>query len=301
MRMKLAEFGRFRRGTVMVVGFALTFCFAPSLAAQNPETMMPEQSEAKGKQVLRDLINGLGGPGYAEVRESECSGRRTLIGHSGDLTGYITFNDFRHYPDKARIEYIGHGRNTILQSIIGIDDLEFAHGGIVITLFNGDQGWSYDRSGVNELPVTSVTDFQEQMKRNIDNLLRFRLNEPGLTIRFGGSDTVDLRQVDWVEITDSDNRKYRLAVNHSTHLLDRAVVSTEDPENQQINDDTTIYSNYQLKGSAWTPMQVSREHNGRRVAQFFYDSCRYNPGFPQDLFTKDSLKTRGAELVSKRK
>jgi len=139
------------------------------------------------------------------------------------------------------------------------------------------------------------------MKRNVDNLLRFRLHEPGLTIRFGGSDTVDLKPVDWVEISDSEGRKYRLAVVQSTHLLERAVVSTEDPENQQINDDTTIYSNYQLKDSAWTPMQFTREHNGRRTAQFFLDSCRYNPGFPQDLFSKDSLKTRGAELVSKKK
>lgn len=292
---------QFHRGMAIGIAIFAALCFVPPIAAQNPETMMPEQSEAKGKQLLRDLISGLGGPGYTEVRESECTGRRALFGHSGDLTGYIGFNDFRHYPDKARIEYIGHGRNTILLSLIGLDGLDFAHGGMVITLYNGDRGWSFDRSGVNELPVTSITDFQEQMKRNVDNLLRFRLNEPGLVIRFGGSDTVDLKQVEWVEVTDSEGRKFRLAIDRSTHQLDRAVVSTEDPENQQINDDTTIYTNYQLKDSAWTPMQVSREHNGRRVAQFFYDSCRYNPGFPQDLFSKDSLKTRGAELVSKKK
>lgn len=298
MRMK---FGQFAGRTLSVVALLAAACCVPRAAAQNPDNMMPEQSEAKGKQILRELINGLGGPGYTEVRESQCSGRRALFGHSGDLTGYIDFNDFRHYPDKARIEYIGHGRNTILLSLVGLDGLDFAHGGIVIALYNGDHGWSYDRSGVNELPATAVTDFQEAIKRNVDNLLRFRLSEPGLTIRFGGSDTVDLRQVDWVELNDSEGRKYRLAVNHSTHLLDRAVVSTEDTENQQINDDTTIYTNYQLKGSAWTPMQFSREHNGRRSAQFFLDSCRYNPGFPQDLFAKDSLKTRGAELVSKKK
>lgn len=275
--------------------------FVPRVAAQNPDNMMPEQSEAKGKEILRDLVSGLGGPGYTEVRESECSGLRALFGHSGDLTGYITFNDFRQYPDKARIEYTRKGRNTILLSLIGLDGLDFAHGGIVIALYNGDRGWSYDRSGVSELPVTAVTDFQEAAKHNVDNLLRFRLKEPGLSVRFGGNDTVDLRQVDWVEINDSEGRKYRLAVNRSTHLLDRVVVSTEDPENQQVNDDTTIYNNYQLKDSVWTPMQFTREHNGRRTAQFFLDSCRYNPGFPQDLFSKDSLKTRGAELVSKKK
>ena len=298
MRVKLDYFlPRIAAGAVI----AAAALFVPRAAAQNPDNMMPEQSEAKGKQILRDLIAGLGGPGYTEVRESECSGLRALFGHSGDLTGYINFIDFRQYPDKARIEYSRKGRNTILLSLIGLDGLDFAHGGIVIALYNGDRAWSYDRSGVSELPVTSVTDFQEATRRSVDNLLRFRLKEPGLSIRFGGNDTVDLRQVDWVEINDGEGRKYRLAVNRSTHLLDRAVVSTEDTENQQVNDDTTIYSNYQLKDSVWTPMQFSREHNGRRTAQFFLDSCRYNPGFPQDLFSKDSLKTRGAELVSKKK
>ena len=298
MRMKLGHFRSRIAVATLIVGVAF---LVPRAAAQNPDNMMPEQAEAKGKQILRDLIAGLGGPGYTEVRESECSGLRALFGHSGDLTGYINFNDFRHFPDKARIEYTRKGRNTILLSLIGLDGLDFAHGGIVIALYNGDRGWSYDRSGVSELPVTAVTDFQEAMKRNVDNLLRFRLKEPGLSVKFGGSDTVDLRQVDWVEINDSEGRKYRLAVNRSTHLLDRAVVSTEDPENQQVNDDTTIYNNYQLKDSAWTPMQFTREHNDRRTAQFFLDSCHYNPGFPQDLFSKDSLKTRGTELVSKKK
>ena len=281
-----------------ILAFAI---LAPYVAAQNPDTMMPEQSTAKAKQVLADLINGLGGPGYTEVRESECTGRRAVFGHSGGLVGYIDFDDFRRFPDKARIEYLGKGRNTILQALIGIDDMEFAHGGIVITLFNGDRGWTYDRSGVNELPATSISDFQEQVKRNIDNLLRFRLKEPGMAIRFGGSDTVDLKEVDWVELTDSEDRKFRLAVDRSTHWLVRAIVSTKDPEFDQINDDTVIYTNYQLKESVWTPLQVSREHNGRRAAQFFYDNCRYNPGFPDDLFNKDSLQKHGSEAVLKKK
>ena len=298
MRIKV---DRFSSGVLVALVFLIAACLAPNAAAQNPNTMLPEQNVAKGKQILRELINGLGGPGYSEVRESECSGRRALFGHSGELVGYVDFVDFRRYPDKARIEYSRKGRNSILMSLIGLDGLDFAHGGIVIALYNGDHAWSYDRSGVNELPEASATEFQEQWKRNFDYLLRLRLNEPGLAIRFGGSDTVDLRQVDWVEMTDSQEHKYRLAVDRTTHYLVRTIVSTADPEYNQINDDTTIYTNYQLKDSVWTPMQLTREHNGRRNAQFFLDDCHFNPGFPQDLFSKDSLQKRGTELVTRRK
>ena len=274
--------------------------FALGALAQRPDTMMPEQSVAKGKQILSELINGLGGPGYAEVRESLCQGRRALFGHNGELTGYIDFNDYRRFPDKDRVEYIGKGHNTILPFLVGIDGLDWAHGGIVITLYNGDHGWTFDRSGVNEMPATAVSDFQEQTKRNIDNMLRLRLKEAGISIRFGGDDTVDLKHVDWVEINDRDERTFRLAVDRSTHLLVRSAVITKDEETQQINEDVSIYSNYQLKESVWTPLQISREHNGRRASQIFYDTCKYNPGFSDELFDKSSLSKQGSQSLARK-
>lgn len=291
MRLKLVQ---------LAVFFALGALVIPLASAQRADTMMPEDSAAKGKQVLNDLINALGGPGYTEVRESQCDGRRALFGHSGELTGFINFSDFRRYPDKDRTEYIAKGHNTILQSLLGIDELDLSHGGVFITLFNGDRGWTYSRSGVSEMPVTSISDFQEQSKRNIDNLLRFRLKEPGLAIRYGGTDTVDLKEVDWVEITDTEDRKFRLAVDHYNHLLVRSIVSTKDEENQQIDDDVNIYSKYQLRESVWVPLQITREHNGRRNAQIFFDNCRFNPGFPDDLFTKESLQKHGSDAALKK-
>jgi len=285
------------------IAVAILFALAVSASrasAQNPDTMMPEQSVAKGKQILADLINGLGGPGYTEVRETQCEGRRVLFGHNGEPIGNIGFADYRRYPDKDRTEFIGKGHHTILQFLIGVDGLDFTHGGVVITLYNGDHGWTFDRGGVNELPAAAISDFQEQVKRNIDNLLRLRLKEPGMAVRFGGNDTVDLKQVDWVEITDSQERRFRLAVDRSTHLLVRSAVITKDEETQQINEDVSIYSNYQLKDSVWTPLQISREHNGRRAVQIFYDTCKYNPGFSGDIFDKSSLSKQAAQALAKR-
>jgi outer membrane lipoprotein-sorting protein len=287
----------FNFAAVILIAGAL---IVPSASSQRADMLMPEQSTAKGKQILSDLVNALGGAGYSQVRESQCQGRRALFGHNGALTGYIDFIDYRRYPDTDRTEYIGKGRNTILQSLIGIDGLDFAHGGIVITLFHRDQGWTYDRSGVSEVPATAVTDFQEQVKRNVDNLLRLRLNEEGMSVRFGGSDTVDLKQVDWVELTDREQRTFRLAVDRSTHLLVRGVVITKNEETQEIDEDVAIYTNYQLRDSVWVPLQISRERNGRRTSQYFYDTCKFNPGFPDSLFTKDSLKKGASEELIKR-
>jgi hypothetical protein len=264
--------------------------------------MMPEDSAAKAKQILRDLINARGGAGYTEAREGECHGNRAQFGHNGAITGYVGFTDFRQYPDKERLEYTAksHNLKSIINTVIGVEGLDWSHAGIIIAVYNGDRGWTLDRSGITELPVTSISEFQEQVKRNIDNVLRVRLKEPGWTYRFGGSDTVDLKEVDWVELTDSEERAFRLAVDHNTHLLVRSVVTTNNEETRERDDDVTIYTNYQLKDTVWTPMQVTKDHNGRRASQFFYDTCRYNPGFPSDFFDKTSLSKQGGDATIKK-
>jgi hypothetical protein len=261
---------------------------------QNPETMMPEQSEAKARQVLSDLINARGGSGYLEMRESQCVGQRAQFGHNEAVTGYVGFTDSREYPDKARLEYTvkSHNLKSIINVVIGVEGLDLTHGGVIVAVYNGDRGWTLDKSGVTELPVTATAEFQEQTKRNIDNLLRIRLKEPGLIIRYGGIGTADLKEVEWVDITDSEERNYRLAVDHSTRLLVESVVGTVNEETKERDEDITRYTNYQLKDTVWTPMQVSREHNGRRAAQFFYNSCHFNPGFPGDYFEPTSLKKK---------
>lgn len=294
MRLKLAR--------IAVAAWFLSASFALRAAAQNPDTMMPEQSEAKAKEILRDLINARGGAGYEEAVEGECQGTRAQFGHNGAVSGYVRFLEARHYPDKERLEYSAknHNLKSIINTVIGVDGLDWSHGGVIVALYNGDRGWMLDKSGVTELPAASVSDFQEQMKRNIDNVLRVRLKEPGWSYRYGGADTVDLKEVDWVELADSDERTFRLAVDHSTHLLVRSVVTTVNEETHERDDDTTIYTNYQLKDTVWTPMQITRDHNGRRAAQFFFESCRYNPGFPNDYFDKSSLQKRGSEAGMKK-
>jgi hypothetical protein len=291
-----------------LVQFALGGLVAAALAAlhasaqQNPQTMMPEQSEAKAKQVISDLINARGAAGYLEAHELECSGTRAQFGHNEGLTGYVGFTDYRQFPDKYRIEFNAksHNLKNILNTVLGVDGLDLSHGGTIVAVYDGDRGWTMDRGGVSELPETSIAEFQESVKRNIDNVLRVRLKEPGWIYRYGGSGTADLREVEWVELTDSEERTFRFAVDRNTRLLLQSIVTTNNEETRDRDEDITDYTNYQLKDSVWTPMKVARQHNGRRVSQFFYDSCRFNPGFASDFFDKSSLGKKSADAAAKK-
>jgi outer membrane lipoprotein-sorting protein len=273
---------KFAKGAsgVALVAVLLGALFVPRAAAQNPDTLLPEASTAKAKQILQDLIAALGAAAYMEIKESDCEGRLARFGHSGELTGYTNFKVYWRYPDKNRTDY--------------------AKKGVIINLYNGDHGWTLDRGGVTELPSGEVADFQEQAKRDINNLLRVRLKEPGIVIRFGGTDIVDLKTVDWVEIVDSEQRNFRLAVDHSSHLLVRSVVTIQDETRQDRSVLTNIYTNYQLMEGAYTPLQITSDRDGRRVSQVFFTFCKYNAGLPDDFFTKAALDKRYSEVGSKK-
>ena len=244
--------------------------------AQNPDSMMPEEREAKGKQLLDQLITALGGPTYLDVRESECEGRLAQFGHAGDLVGYTPFRVYWGYPDKNRTD--------------------FAKKGVIVNLYNGDRGWTLDKGGVSELSVTQVADFQEQTKRDVNNLLRVRLKEPGMTIRYAGQDIVDLKTVDWVELVDSEQRDFRLAVDRTTHYLVRTITTLADDTSPDRSVETRIFTNYQLMDGVWTPLQITLDRNGRRINQVFFSSCKYNVGFSPEFFTKAALEKRSSEL-----
>jgi hypothetical protein len=100
------------------------------------------------------------------------------------MSGYTNFKDYWRYPDANRTE--------------------FSKKGVIINLYVGDQGWTLDKGGVSDLSAAAVADFQEQAKKDINNLLRVRLKEPGMTIRYGGQDIVDLRpSTGWTSPTPS--------------------------------------------------------------------------------------------------
>ncbi len=278
---------RLSRGITRIV-VAAVLCAGQFAAAgrvlprqQNPESMAPDASAIKAKAILRQLIQGLGGQAYVSVHDSDCSGRISQFGLAGDMTGFVLFRDYRILPDKNRVEY---GKN-----------------GDIIDIYSGDQGWTLDKSGVGELPATSVADFQGQLKTSLNSLLRNRLSEPGMFFQYAGADIVDLKQADWVEITDSDQRTFRIAVDQFTHVPVRSIVITHNAETNEASEELTYYSEWHLQNGVQTPFQVTRERDGRRFYQAFYFSCKYNEGLSPDLFTRASLEEKKSGKNNKKK
>jgi len=251
----------------------------PARAQEQTEVLMPEQSAAKAKDLIQKAVQALGGSEYLAVRDATCSGRIGSFGHSGDLMGYEKFIDYSKLPDKDRSENLPK-RN-------------------IIEIKNGDKGWVLDRGGVSEADEVSIAEFQEDIKTDIDNVLRDRWKEPGTILRYLGPDVVDLKEADWIEFVDNENRSIRIAFAKATHLPLRKVLVTRDPGTRMRSETIEYYSNYHPIGGVIQPFQVTRERNGQKIYQAFIEECKFNTNPADSLFTKESLEERWAQVGKK--
>src|SRR6202522_450117 len=246
------------RSLAIVVTIALACIVAPTRAvAQEPDVLTPDQSSAKAKQILQQAIAGLGGPAYLNVKDLTLEARLGQFDHSGQLRGYAKIIDITQPPLKDRTENLPK-RN-------------------IITVRNGDKGWDLDRGGVSEATITDMATYQEDIKKDIDNILRHRIHEPGMIFRYGGLDVVDYEESDWVELVDSENRTFRIAISRSSHLPIRKVVDTRDANTRMRSEEIEYYSNYHPINGIQSPFQITRERNGIKIYQVFFDKFEYNP------------------------
>jgi hypothetical protein len=254
---------------------------ATSAAAQDDQFLMPEQSAAKARQILDQAVEALGGNAYLNVHDVTCTGRLGQFDHAGEVTGFGKFIDYSQPPFKERQENLP--KKNIIQ------------------VYNGDKGWDLDRGGVSDAPKADVTDFKEEVQKDLDYILRQRSHEPGMVLRYAGPDVVDLKQAEWVEMVDSDNRTIRIAFADNTHLPIRKTVETRDPRMQRKTEEVEYYSNYHPIDGVQTPFQITRERNQIKIFQVFFDKCEYNTSVSDALFTKESLDQRWAQIPNRDK
>jgi hypothetical protein len=273
------------------VGVALLLTLAVYGTTASSQELLPDASAAKAKQVLQQTINALGGQAYLNVHQIDCEGRVAQFGSNEEVMGFTQFHDLWSLPDKNRTEYISKGQNPLAGYLFEGFPM-FTHGGVLITVYNGSEGWLLDKSGVTAQPEDLIKNFTDQVKTGMNNMLRTGVNQPGVELRYAGTDVIDLKQAEWIEITDAEHREMRLAVDMSTHLPIRWVVATRNPQTRERTETSTSYGQYVLTDGVRTPLSVVRARNDKKISQTFLNSCKYNSDLQPQLFTRASLDRR---------
>lgn len=262
------------RGWIVCV-LVLALLAPPALGAQTLR-----ESEAKARKILDEMIQALGGPAYLGLRDTTCEARMANYAR-GDLTGFGYVYWFRKEPDKERLE-LSKKRN-------------------IISVNNGDAGWELDQAGVHDSTPESIARYQQQNRRDLGTILRSRLHEEGMSLRYTGTEIIDLRPADVVELTDKDGQVIRFLVSQETHLPVLTIFEIADDVTHERIEETERYGNYQAIQGVQTPLYLARERHGRRSFEVFFVRCQYNSDLQDSFFSRESLEQVWAKLDKKKK
>jgi hypothetical protein len=256
--------------------------------AQDTTVLAPEASDAKARQVIQRSIQALGGADYLGVQDSTRTGRYSRFQHSGAVTGTIKLVIQNKYPGRERIEYTF---KRYFEAFLPLPlDAPLHTTNSAYELHNGDRGWVLGGGGVEELPRDMLEHREQERKRSVNVVFRERLKDPDLVLRYAGLDVVDLKQVEWIEVSDGGTYSARFAIEYATHLPNRVVYRYRDQESKQVMQEVEYYSNYHAFQGVITPMQILREQNGWLTTQIFLEEVKYNTGLSDVMFTPEGLE-----------
>jgi outer membrane lipoprotein-sorting protein len=239
---------------------ALMVCSAVRLSAHG-------QTTPAAQQLLDSMIQALGGKVFLEVRDSHTKGR--FFNFKRDqISASDLYNDYVKYPDMERTEF-GREKET------------------TVYINHGDQGWIVGpppRKGdpeVQEQTAAQAEDFLKNFKTSFDYVVRFVLTASKTSVITTGSEVVDFKRADILEVRDAEknlirifvDRQSRLPVKTQTRLANEAVLHEE------------ILANWHRFDGVMTPLLLVRYKDGVKTMEIRTESVEYNAGLSDSLFS----------------
>jgi hypothetical protein len=252
----------------------------PALYCQSSAELPLNQELAKARALLEQVVVAMGGQAFQNLRDSDCNGQIAEFGRTGDIVIFAPFREVWLLPDKRRTEYSSNGH-------------------ILVTVFNGEDGWTLDETGVSNESDDALRSAADIVRFGMFNALRSLGKEGKFEFRYAGRDSIDGKPVDWIESSNPNNTERRLAIEQSTHLPIEWVVSSRDRDSDDVIENTTNYAQFTMSGGVQTPLNISYLQNRRLISQHLIRTCRYNSNLSPELFTRASLEQCQKEIAKK--
>jgi hypothetical protein len=240
---------------------------AATLQAQQASgPQLPRRVDPKAQQLLNRAIQALGGQAFLNFKTLTAKGRVYAI-QDESTAGLEPYQSYVQYPDKRRFSY---GKTPP-----------------VILINNGEKGWEIDRYGLIDQPKEQVDRWIVSNRYSLENLLRMRINDPGVLVLTGGVDFVDNVPTQGIEITEAGGTNVRLDLNRQTFLPTRITYRVWNPKIGDWDEYADAYADYKLFDGIQTPLHITRYANGDRVGETFRNSAHYNEDYPANYFTPE--------------
>jgi hypothetical protein len=248
-----------------------------------------ETSQEKGKRVIDEALAALGGQAFLTMRNRVETGRIYGFYHE-KLSGLgvdSLYTDYLPRPDRPEPGFLG----------VRVRDARGKKQDDVI-LYTEGTGYELTYRGARPLTDILVKQFKVGTLHNFFYIVRQRLGEPGLIFDSRGSDFLENRPIEIVDITDSNNDTVTVYFDQSTKLPSKQVYYRRDPIDNTKLEEVTLYNKFRdVGGGVKWPLAMVRERNGEKIFEMYSESVEIN----QDL--KDSMFTlpQGMKILKKEK
>ena len=237
------------------------------------EAGVAETARERGKRVVHEALEAVGGKAYLAMEDRVESGRAYSF-WDGRLSGLTIAHIYTRYlapvPGQASVR----------------ERQNFGKGQSYGVLFNEEGGWEITFQGARPLQPARLAQYRDSTLRNIFYILRQRLDEPGMDFYSQGADRFENQPVEIVDITDADGKTVTVYFSQLTKLPVRQMFKRRNEEYKDFDIEETFFSRYRdLGGGVRWPQSIRRMRNGQKIYEMYGDSAEINKNLKDDLFT----------------
>jgi hypothetical protein len=235
--------------------------------------MGAETAHERGKRVVNEALQAVGGKAYLAMEDRVESGRAYSFFRQ-QLEGLATAKIYTRYLTPVA------GKPSVRErQNFGKDESS----GV---LFNEVGAWEITFRGARLLEPKRVENWRDGTLRNIFYILRQRLDEPGMDFYSRGSDLYENLPVEIVDITDTNGLTVSVYFSSTTKLPVRQVLKRRNPEYKDFDTEETLFAKYRdVGGGVLWPFSIRRSRNGEKLYEIYAESVQINKNLRDDLFT----------------
>ncbi len=251
----------------------------PSAAPPQP----PGTSEQRGRAILDQMVQALGGDAWLNRTTMQCDGRTSSFFHGAPNPYTTDYHELRRFaasgqPDADRIGFLTD-RGMIMPGK-KVD---------VVQIWKEGHGYEVTYKGQAELPKDQVADFYRRYNHSIEVVVHDWIHAPNVMILSEGSAMVERHIADKVTILTDNNDAVTLDIDSATHLPIRRTFQWRNPEFNDFDHEEETYDDYHTIHGISTPLTITRYHNGDMTNQRYFSKVEYNVPADPSLFDPATL------------
>ncbi len=247
------------------------------LALLAPLALAADTAEQKGRKVVDEAIAALGGDAFLHMQDRVESGRAYSFYNSSLSGSTVAKIDTRYLTPVGR-PVPGQLQVEERQSF-GVDD---RYGFVLFT--PAPEGWEVTFRGARPIADEDLARYKDTTLHNFFYILRERLQEPEVSFYFLGTDLVDSRPVNIVQVSCAENVPVTVYFDQFTKLPTRQMYKRRNEEYHDMDTEVTAFARYRQVGGVQWPHDIRRDRNDRKIYEMFSDSVEINKNLGDELF-----------------